>query len=159
MNPIPFVKLVVVASGSGFDVTGYDTFELKDHIKTAGGIWNSQKKSWYIPSSGLESVRAAAEALHATRKAEKIAKKEAMRNQRIYDKTPEGIAALAQKAKDAVLSALQLKKATGAYSWICCEKCEVIDWQRQHTYCEACAVDYGLYKEGFRVRGNIYTGT
>ena len=38
--------------------------------------------------------------------------------------------------------------------WICCDKCEVIDWSRKYTMCQACAVD----GNAFRVRGVVFTG-
>ena len=152
MNKIKFVKLTVTLQEGGYAVAGTDTFELKGQIKAAGGKWSPTTKSWVIPHASIDIMREVAESLSEARQTEKKVCKERKAQMKASD------TAIAQKAKDAVLDALEKKKATGEYSWICCEKCIVIDWARQHTSCDACAKDNGLYKDTFRVRGLLYTG-
>jgi xanthine dehydrogenase molybdopterin-binding subunit B len=75
-----------------------------------------------------------------------------------YAASPEGIAEAKEKQRNLILACLEEKKKTGAYHWICCEKCEVIDWARKHTSCRACADWDGQSWNSFCVNGRRYTG-
>ena len=153
MKTFPYVKLTIAGDAEqGWVVAGYDTYSLKEHIKAAGGKWQAETKTWAIPATAsIEAFYATLKSIsddrRAQRKIDAAAEKERIR----LANTPE-----AQKQR--VLEALAIKAKTGQYYWICCEHCVVIDWVRAHTSCDACAVDCGLYKNTFRVRGNIYTG-
>jgi hypothetical protein len=153
MKTFPYIKLLIAGDAEqGWALSGYDTYALKEQIKKAGGKWQPATKTWAIPpSAAFEPFYAELKVLsddrRAQRKIDAAAEKERIR----LANTPE-----AQKQR--VLEALAIKAKTGQYYWICCEQCVVIDWARAHTSCDACAVDCGLYKNAFRVRGNIYTG-
>jgi hypothetical protein len=158
MEAIKYVSIYASETPSGVCVTGYDTYALKEHIKAAGGKWNAETKSWLVQKEGVADVLKAAQELSVTRDSEKKAARQAAKEKRAFDLTPEGRAQAVKEAKARVLAALELKKNTGAYHWICCEECEVIDWGRGHTSCKACAEGEGVYRNTFRVRGRIYTG-
>lgn len=158
MSAIKFVKLSFTEVPAGYVVSGYDTFNLKDDIKAAGGKWNATSKAWTIPADSLDTVRACGLRLSDQRAAERKEAAAALKAKRAFDATPEGQALLKKAAKEKVLWALQQKKATGAYHWICCEECEVIDWSRQHTSCHPCGSGEGVFRNTFRVRGRLYTG-
>lgn len=143
MNTYKLVKLIANKVGSAWIVSGFDTFAVKETIKSLGGKWDPLAKTWSIVAEDISVLDAAAKELSETRVA---AKK--------YAASPEGRAATYKAQFEAALAL----KATGAYHWICCDKCVVVDWGRQHTTCDACAVNCGPYKNSFRVRGMIYTG-
>jgi len=123
------------SSPTGLTVSG-TTFAIKEDLKNLGGKWEPDTKSWLL-SPALDTL--------ATRTSLQLKLKE-QKAERLYAASPEG------KRKQ-VLAALEHKKG-GHYHWICCEECEVIDWQRQHTACRVHSHDGNT----FRVRGNIYTG-
>ena len=139
--------LLFTTTATQLIVTG-KTFPIKDAIKALGGIWNSPR--WLIPlnaDSPLTRARLVENcrlALIAEKEAEKAAEK----------------ARLAYIYSPAAVKAALEKKAAGDYSlhWICCEQCVVIDWSRQHTSCQACGHDNGMWKETFFVRGRLRTG-
>jgi hypothetical protein len=150
------VKLRIVTGADGaHTINGNDTYELKDIIKSCGGKWQPNKKSWLVPSgrdlTPLETAIAALKAKRESDAKEKLA-------ERAFALTEEGKALAKAKAREIVKNCLSEKAKTGAYYWICCEKCEVIDWHRMHTYCWDCGSDDGQSRNCFRVRGSIYTG-
>jgi len=137
-------------------IVGGNTFYAKEDIKALGGKWEPSSKTWALPiqldstslRTTLQDKRTATEkSIKETEKAQKKAEK-------AYAASPEGRAAAAAAEHQLILNCLEQKKTTGAYHWICCDKCVVIDWKRQHTSCSACAHDGNT----FRVRGSIYTG-
>jgi hypothetical protein len=120
------------------------TFMIKDVIKTHGGRWDNQKQNWAIPiekdspefrSNLLESLSAAIQA------------------ERSYIRVPQSIE-IAKANERATIKRLVSQGST----WLCCEDCTVINWQRQLVTCDECARDEGPYKNTFRLRGMIYTG-
>jgi len=166
-------NIIITQTDAGWTVSG-STFDMKEHIKAAGGKWQPDTRTWFIESTksiaGLLKAKADDEAARA---AAAIEAKAARKAKRAYEATPEGKEALRVKRiadqeaaraadKARVLWALAEKKRTdagaAAYHWICCESCEVIDWQRKHTSCRACAVFDGQSWNSFRVRGSIFTG-
>jgi len=133
-----------------------NTFHLRNRLKELRALWNNQEKKWSLPiKNDSASLRdelefAVATAVRIEREAERSERKK----QRDFANSPEGKKA-AEKAKKAFfLNALKMKAETGAYHWICCESCEVIDWNRQFTSCDVHAEDGNT----FRVRGMIRTG-
>ena len=154
------IKLnIVKTAGGAANITGYDTFALKEAIKRCGGRWEAASKTWIVPPPcDLAPLEEEMRLLGETRKAEAKAERERRKAERAFAATPEGKAAAKAAARQRVLACLAEKAKTGAYHWICCEKCEVIDWQRQHTSCWDCGDDKGLWRDCFRVRGRIYTG-
>ena len=153
------VKLYSTSIDNKLVLYGYDTFALKDAIKACGAKWNQESKTWVITDpTDLSPLISAASTLSTQRTQEAKDKREAAKAQRAFDLTPEGQAAIQAKAKALVLSALAEKAKTGAYHWICCEDCVVIDWSRQHTSCKPCGSFDGQSLNTFRVRGRLYTG-
>jgi hypothetical protein len=146
--------LVFSKTDKNIVITG-KTFYAKEAIKSAGGKWDANSQHWTISSAvkpevlkGLEEAAAAAKRKERDERAAATA----------YMKSPEGRAAAKEEERQRMLACLEQKRKTGAYHWICCEKCEVIDWGRQHTSCMACAEWNGQAWNAFRVRGSIFTG-
>jgi hypothetical protein len=141
-------------------VIGGKTFYAKEAIKTLGGKWDPITGSWMLPvhldSEMLrKDLQEKALAIEAETKTKEKQKRMA---ERTYALSSESVAAAAALQRQTILKCLEEKKKTGAFHWICCENCKVIDWRRMHTSCDTCVVDCGLYKNTFRVRGMIYTG-
>ena len=129
------------------------TFYAKDAIKAVGGKWDATSQNWTISSdTTAEVLNGLEDSAKEVKKKEKDDKAVAL----AYTKSPEGIAAAKEGERKHMLACLEDK--TGAYHWICCEKCEVIDWGRQHTSCMACAQWSGQSWNSFCVRGRPYTG-
>ena len=144
LTKMPSLSFTVVDTGV---LVGGKTFNVKDRLKEVGGRWNPQLSQWSIPVTADSPVlRDELETLATQKKAEEAAANKAAR---LYAASPEGKAAAAAAEKRRIKTAV----AAGS-SWICCNDCQVIDWVRQHTSCQACAVD----GNSFRVRGNIRTG-
>jgi hypothetical protein len=149
-KPAKFVKLYATKVDMNWVVSGYDTFTLKDYIKSFGGKWQPKTKSWHLDDVlALQSiVNSLSEERHA---------------QKVFEKSPEGhqaaIKALKEKDAQTFANALALKaQGDHTYHWICCDQCKVVDWSRQHTTCDVHAEDNGYFKNSFRVRGRLYTG-
>jgi hypothetical protein len=126
-----------------------NTFPHKELLKNLGGSWNPEEKAWKFRENSIDVVRQSVEDAIQDNMArlaaeQKQARKEA-KEKKIWEASPEG-----KKAR--VLAAL--KDRSNSY-WICCENCEVIDWTRKTTYCQAHAVG----DNAFRVRGCIFDGT
>jgi len=168
--------LSIIKGGDGsHTITGKDTYELKEAIKRCGGKWAPLTMSWVVPADrSLAPLEAAMQALKEMRDAEAEAKRAADEE---FRKTAEALAGRALKKaelkaarataklekaaaaeKERVKACLVEKAKTGAYWWICCENCRVVDWYKMHTYCWDCGSDEGLYRNCFRVRGSIFTG-
>lgn len=144
------------------------TFDVKETLKNLRASWDCERRVWSLPialdtdflrRSLTDRAKEAADARRPAKKElsplERAEKKEAAAKKkaaRLYAASSEG-------KKAALMAALAEKeKGNGAYHWICCDQCNVIDWARQHTSCEVHAIDCGLYKNTFSVRGMIYTG-
>lgn len=132
------------------------TFYAKEFIKALGGTWDPSTSSWLLPVH-IDSEKLRKDVQDKAFTCEKI-EKDKLKAERAYAMSPEGIAETKEQEKANFLWALEEKKKNGSFHWICCEKCVVINWQKQHTTCTACAQDCGLYKNSFRVRGMVYTG-
>jgi len=125
-------------------VTG-KTFHAKEHLKALGGKYSNG--TWSLPlNADTPQNRTDLEAI-ATE--QMTAEKAARAAERAYAKSPEGI----QAARDAEKAAVKAAFEAGTY-WICCENCEVVDWNKKHTYCLPCGYD----GNGFRKAGALYTG-
>ena len=135
-------------SSPGFMVSG-KTFPIKEHLKALGGIWKAPY--WVLPLNADTPTNRSTliKTLKDTLKAEKVIH-ELRIAEREYRNSVEGAAA-AEKQYNTFLA--EYRKKPESY-WICCDQCRVVDWTRQHTVCEACAVD----GNSFRVRGSIRTG-
>ena len=128
---------------------GGKTFHAKEVIKRLGGKWDPVMNAWLVPAD-LDNETFRKSLQHKASIAENTAKlNEKMK--RAAAKSAAGIAEAHAKAKARVVECLEMKKKTGAYSWICCEDCTVINWQRQTTSCTTCGYT-------FRARGMVYTG-
>ena len=136
---------------------GGKTFHAKEVIKSLGGKWDPIMYAWLLPSAHdneefrktlqhKASVAENAAKLNMEMKHEAEAKAMAER-QHLADAEK----MVPPEAKARVIECLEMKKKTGAYSWICCEDCTVINWQRQTTCCTTCGYT-------FRARGMVYTG-
>lgn len=136
------------------------TFFAKEAIKALGGKWDPSTSSWMLPvhiDSEMLRKDLTEKAILLEKEAKNKGREEA-KAARCFARSPEGIAAAKEAERLRILACLEQKKKTGAYHWICCEKCTVIDWGRQHTSCMACAEWGGQSWNTFRVRGSIFTG-
>jgi len=152
--PIPKIAFAKENGGDDMVVCG-KSFYVKDRLKKAGARWNPALGVWILNAAAAtqellaELNVLAHSAIKAEKDAEKKKQKEAEALTAFY-KTPEG---KEKQWKDI----LEIRKTPGgeaAYFFICCKECEVIDWNRQHTSCEACGVDGNT----FFVRGRLRTG-
>jgi hypothetical protein len=154
----PMTTLQYILSDDGVLVTG-KTFDVKDILKAKGAVWNPSKSAWFFPKTDVDTLRASiAVEVNERMDAMKIQRNQELAAQKAHKKwlaTPEGMAHVAEKEKEKVRWALG-QKAVGNYSylWICCEECQVVDWNRKSTYCLAHAED----GNAFRINGGIYTG-
>jgi hypothetical protein len=129
------------------------TFHIKETLKAYEGIWDPKTQKWALPAKyDTPLIRAmliarASETLRLKRLSEKAVRKAADD----WAKSPEGVLQRLQQA-------LKLKALTGAFSWICCESCCVINWEKQYTSCQVHSHSDGQSPNTFRVRGAIYTG-
>ena len=147
------------------------TFDAKETIKALGGKWDPKRRVWTLPLAmdtedtrvrlgimsveekrqqeerleGIrQAVRAHAEILEAERR-EKLSKK--AEKERI--KASAANRALVQQC---------LADTTGKYSWVCCDKCEIVDFRKGQTSCSAHAHWDGQSWCSFRIFGLVYTG-
>jgi hypothetical protein len=153
--------LVFSKTDKNIEITG-KTFYAKEAIKAVGGKWDAATQRWTISANANAEVLkkledAAKEGAEKDEEEKKKARQEA-KKAAAYARTPEGIAARLEEERQKILWCLEQKKKTGAYHWICCEKCTVVDWGRQHTSCMACADWSGQSWNTFCVRGRRYTG-
>jgi hypothetical protein len=137
------------------------TFPVKENIRGLGGRWDPVRGVWTLPLdldtdearihvgalTKAEEERAAAAAAGAMKeeRQEKVAKKEEKRR------------------ANAAVKNLELEKwcladTSEIYSWVCCEKCEIIDFRKGHTSCMAHAHWDGQSWCSFRIFGSLYTG-
>lgn len=139
--------LLFTVTAKNLIVTG-KTFPIKEQLKALGGIWQSSR--WVLPLNADAPLTRAnlVEQCRLAIKAEKETAAAAEKARLAYLFSPK-----------AVKDALKAKEA-GNHSlhWICCENCVVLDWSRQHTSCQTCGQDNGMWKDSFFVRGRLYTG-
>ena len=151
------VKLNLETGADGATtISGKDAFALKEAIKRCGGKWMALTKTWVIPAgNALNALENEMQLLNQTRLQEKV--------QQAFNKTTEGRALKAADDKmvmyTMVMQCLAEKQKTGKYQWVCCDKCIVLDWTRQHTTCWDCGHDDGQGgRSTFRISGRLYTG-
>ena len=151
------VKLTIGGSAEfGWTISGPETFALREQIKSVGGKWVATTKTWVIlAGSDVEPLWGHLRELSNGRVAAVTARATASKKPR---KPRSSSVKTAEAKKKLVLEALDIKANTGRYYWVCCEECEVIDWELGHTSCKVHAIDYGLWKQTFRIMGVIYTG-
>jgi hypothetical protein len=151
---VPNIAFAKENGGSDMVVCG-KAFYVKERLKKAGARWNPAASVWTLKAEAAtqellaELNTLATVALKAEKDSEKKKQKEAEALAAYY-KTPEG---KEKQWKDI----LEIRKTPGgeaAYFFICCKECEVIDWARQHTSCDACGIDGNT----FFVRGRLRTG-
>lgn len=150
--------LVFTQSGEKL-VVGGKTFYAKDAIKSHGGKWDSQSSSWTIPLDKDSpefriALQLEANALEKAQKSKERLERKALRE---YAASQEGIEAAAEVERKRVRWCFEQDK-TGAYWWLCCAECKVIDWHKKHTSCVKCAEWDGYCWNSFRVNGSIFTG-
>lgn len=141
-------------------VIGGKTFYAREAIKALGGRWDGRERVWTLPVH-IDSEMLRKDLIVKTTEREKVEKKkerEEAAAHKAWVASPEGKAAAAEAQKERILACLEEKKKTGNFHWICCEKCEVIDWGRRHTSCKACADWSGQSWNTFCVNGRRYTG-
>lgn len=151
-----------------------NSFKIKDHLKdNLKARWDPDTRSWAIPIHlDCEHLRQELNAMDKQmRKAEREANKEQRertaereRERLAYLATPEGKEAARQqriadnKARQEDDKQRIARGEAPVYWWINCLECEVVDWHRKTTSCDACAEDTGPSPNTFRVGGNIRTG-
>jgi len=151
MKAVKSVKLTSTLEGNTLTLSGYDTYALKDTIKSIGGKWQPETKSWTVDSvtpEHIEQLTVAAKALSTIRQEEAKAKL-------MFARSPEGKAAIKAADHKRMLEAL----ATGTNAWICCEHCEVLDWGKKIITCKPHGSWDGQSLNTMRINGRLYTGT
>jgi hypothetical protein len=152
--PIPKIAFAKEKGGDNMVVCG-KSFYVKERLKKAGARWNPAAGVWtlkahFATKELLTELNALADsAIKAQKDAEKKKQKEAIELAAFY-KTPEG----KEKQWNDIQEIRKTPGCEAAYQFICCKECEVIDWNRQHTSCDACGVDGNT----FFVRGRLRTG-
>ena len=142
-------SLYFSSTDDGVMISG-KTFIIKDRLKEIAH-WVPKVSLWKLPPwNDFPERREELEALATQKLAEEKAANKAAR---LYAKSPEGKAAAAAAEKELILKIVAEKKA-GKYHWICCENCEVIDWDRHHASCSSCGHDGNT----FFVNGMLRTG-
>ena len=134
---------------------GGSSFRIKENIKMLGGSWKGGY--WTLPAhldcySLRKDLQDAFKAIRQKAKEERDALA-------AWANSPEGLAAAAAEQREHIRLCIKEKVKTGAYHWICCADCIVLDWRRQHTTCTRCAEWDGQSWNTIRVRGGLYTGT
>lgn len=139
---------------------GGKTFYAKEEIKALGGKWDPISSSWTLPiDRDTEDFRKQLQEMATSaEKAVKKKEREERKAEKEYAASPEGMAATAAAKKDTINRCFEEKQKTGAYWWLCCAECEVVDWKRKHTNCMKCAEWDGYCWNSFRVNGSIFTG-
>lgn len=144
------------------------TFDAKEAIKAFGGKWNPARRVWTLPlEADSDELRAH---LGARTMAEQETAEDAMKAAAAAAVAAVEAVFEAQRAKAAKQAAkLERQRAaekervrlcveSGNYWWICCENCEVIDWNKRHTSCRVHAHWDGQSWCTFRINGALYTG-
>jgi hypothetical protein len=154
-------------------VSGPATFHIKEVLKNFSGRWSPESRSWAVPikhdndtfrANLLETAKEAKRLEREEKKALREKEAEAENERRIYLATPEGKEAARQerialnKARQEDDEQRMARGELPVYGWIYCLECEVINWKTKMTSCDACADDYGLFKNTIRIRGGRYTG-
>ena len=147
------------------------TFDAKETIKALGGKWDPKRRVWTLPlamdtedtrarlgimseeekrrqEERLEGIRLAAIAV--------AAEVEARQREKLNKKAEKQRATAA--AKNLELVKWCLADTSGKYSWVCCEKCEIVDLAKKQTSCRAHAHWDGQSWCSFRINGALYTG-
>jgi hypothetical protein len=143
------------------------TFDVKDTIKSLGGKWDAARRIWTLPLElDTEETRARLGAL--TKQQEEVAEAAvAVWREAVLKAEKEGRAAAIKRAEKRRAAAdaknLELVKwcladTSGKYSWVCCDKCEIIDLEKGHSSCRAHAHWDGQSWCSFRIFGSLYTG-
>lgn len=150
--------LIFTQSAEKLVVSG-KTFYAKDPIKSHGGIWDPQSSSWSIPleKDSPEFRRTLQLEANALEKAQKAKERAERKAQREYEASPEGIQAAAEAERERVRKCFEQRK-TGAYWWICCADCKVLNWHLKHTTCMKCAEWDGYCWNSYRINGSIFVG-
>ena len=144
------------------------TFDVKEIIKALGGKWNPARRVWTLPLDlDTDETRARLGAL--SRNDQELLEEATKAAAAALTAAAE--AAAAKKHAKAELLASKIAKlrateklrvercvASGNYTWICCDNCEVIDWNKKHTSCRAHAHWDGQSWCTFRINGTLYTG-
>ncbi len=154
---------------NGLVIGGNNTFDIKEGLKKMGARWNPDVRAWVFPlhmdtKDLRKQIKALVTVVKETAREKAVAAAVQERERLVYLASPEGrAAALKQRIADNTARKEEDKQriARGEepiYWWIHCVECEVIDWKRKHTTCDACADDYGTFKNTFRIRGGRHTG-
>ena len=144
------------------------TFEMKEEIKSLGGKWDAARRIWTLPLElDTDETRARLGAL--TRQQEEVAEAAvAAWREDVLAAERAGRAAAAKRAEKRRAAAAAknlelvnwcLADTSGKYSWVCCDKCEIIDFNEGYISCMAHAHWDGQSWCPFRIFGSVYTGT
>ena len=150
-------------------IGGNNTFDIKDSLKKMGARWNPDVRAWVFPlHMDTKDLRKQIKGLVTDLKEKERVKKQAAvereRERLAYLATPEGKEATRQQRiadNTARMEEDKQRIARGEaplYWWINCLECEVVDWHKKCTTCDACADICGFIKNTFRVKGMIRTG-
>jgi len=129
-----------------------NTFEAKEAIKELGGRWDAPRRIWTLPlEMDTEETRTRLGAIKPP-----LVLSEDERRAAAAEKEQKRRAAAAAKNRELVQSCLADK--SGKYWWVCCDKCEIVDFKKGHTSCRAHAHWDGQSWCSFRIFGSLYTG-
>lgn len=138
MNPATKIRCATLPDGS-ISLSG-NTFPYKDQIKTLGGKWNAETKTWVVPGdANLASIQPPP----PPPPMDKLTK---------YPFLCCKQAKVINRFEHTFLCKIHNEKP----SWMCCVDAEIIDVGRQTCSC----IPHGDPMQGsLRVRGSLYTGT
>jgi hypothetical protein len=133
---IPGLKIEYYCDG--IIISGRNTFDYKEQLKALGGVWDAPTRQWALPPAADLTTIEIVERPPPTpyRKSMTVEERKAMDKERL-------------------LAALEKKKTSSEFYWICCDKCTVLSWSSMMTSCMEHAGREGEY---VRRRGMIYTG-
>ena len=149
MNTITLTK-----TEKGIAVGGR-TFDVKEILRTAGARWDSEKSAWIFRGAEdiqhvANTIRDSVEDCIADMRRRDAETKAAAKAHNTWLKSEDGRAFMAARNRRNVAACV----GKPGFYWICCTECVIIDEDRRHTSCDACAVD----GNSFFVDGRLRTG-
>ena len=144
------------------------TFPVKEKIRGLGGRWDPVRGVWTLPLElDTDEARIHVGALTKAEEQRAVAQAAAVTQAAVEARQAELRVKAAKRAekryaikiaKNIEMVKWCLADTSGKYSWVCCEKCEIIDFRKGHTSCMAHAHWDGQSWCSFRIFGSLYTG-
>lgn len=107
------------------------TYNFKEVLREAGGIWQSRERRWiFLSEDAMDVVRKRIIRVLDERVAvEKAVRNAIMDSESLKREWETSHSYMRQRVHE------ELEDADYKHPWICCRACEVIHWQRQVTKC------------------------